>query len=297
MKMTANTTKSINHDDELTKPLINDVEKQQQPKTTEALPTAKKGMPCWCKCVTITLGLLFLVGAVTTMTVYSVMADAVEHLTVTKPHEKFPIVEMTEKELDVVKDRVQLFFDQLLAGHAEEPLTVTQDEINGFIGHSDYLRGNMFVTVKEGAIEEEYSLPTEMLPGGRGRFFVANDYLHINGDQLEVKMETAAEHHDWFDGPLLFAQLQYLVNDKMLELYLTKGSFFGKVAPQDWIDERQNLLEDLYNDPDNEEARAVLEGIERVTLQAGKIVVEPRKQATKVQKVNLSFPNVPQKAP
>lgn len=297
MKMTTATAKSIHdNEDELTTPLVDDVEKQQQQKTRALLP-AKNGWPCWCKCVTITLGLLSLLGAAATVAVYCVVADTVEQLTVTTPHKKFPIVEMTDKELEVVKDRVQLFVDQLLVGDAEEPLIVTQDEVNGFIGHSDYLRGNMFVTIKEGAIEEDYSLPTEMLPGGKGRFFVGNDYVHINGDQVETKIETAAEHHNWFDGPLLFAQLQYVVNDKMLELYLTKGSFFGNVAPQDWIDEHKNLMADLYNDPDNEEIRAVLEGIERVTLQAGKIVVKPRKQASKTSNVNLSFPKIPQKAP
>ena len=91
-------------------------------------------------------------------------------------------------------------------------------------------------------------------------------------------METAATHQDWFDGPLLFARIQYLVSgENLLELYLTKGSFFGQEAPKEFIDQHKNLLDDLSNDPDAEDARTIMERIERVTIEEGKIVVVPRK--------------------
>lgn len=286
MKM-SNTTKTADIDEELRKPLVEDVEKQQEPvKTARPIVVTvpkKRGMPCCCKCTLITLSVLFLLGAVTTCFVYHSMAEVVQEFTVTTPHDQYPIVEMTDKELDIVKDRVESFVGQLTTGPLpQDPLVITQDEINGFIGHSDFLRGNMFVTLKKGAILEELSLPTEMLPGGKGRYFVADESFQIDEQdhKVTVRAETAATHHDLFDGPLLVAQLQYLVSDikgaKMMELYLTKGSFFGQVAPQEWIDQRQNLLEDLYKDPDAEEARAIVENIERVTIEAGKIVVQPR---------------------
>lgn len=273
---------SKEQDSELRTPLVEpDVEADDLKKPLVAAVQAprpvKSGVPCWCKCVMITMGVLFLLGAVITVMVYSAVSDAVQHLTVTTPHEKYPVVEMTEQELEVVKVRVELFFDELLAGSAKEPLTITQDEINGFIGHSDYLRGNMLVTVKDGAIYEEYSLPMDMMPGGKDRFFVANDYLKINGDVIESQIETAATHEDWFDGPLLFGQIQYLVNGKdMLELYLTKGSFFGQEVPQDFIEKHVNLMEDFYNNPDNEDAKTVLEGIDHVAIEDGKIVFHPK---------------------
>merc|ERR1719330_1041003 len=93
-------------------------------------------------------------------------------------------------------------------------------------------------------------------------------------DRIEFKMETAAAHHEWFDGPLLFAQLQYMVNEKdIFELYLEKGSFFGHQAKQEFIDQRNNLLEDLYDDnEDTKDARAVLDGIEYVSFHPGMIV-------------------------
>jgi len=289
----ATKAKILVDDDELTKPLVEqDVEEQKQPKkvatpsvvVVSSRPPIKQrgGCPCWCKCLLITFGVLFMLGAIATAAVYSFLADAVKHLTVTTPHAAYPIVEMTDAELKVVKDRVELFVDQLLAGNTNptEPLVITQDEINGFIGHSDYLKGNMFVTLKEGSITEEYSLPTSMLPGGKGRYFVGNDYMKVDkdGDIIEAQMETAATHHDWFDGPLFFVQLQYLVNAKtdLLELYLQKGSIFGQVAPQDYIDQHENLLKDLYRNPDSKDVMAVLEGIEHVRFHPGKIVVQPK---------------------
>jgi len=223
------------------------------------------------------MGLFFVTGMIFMVVAYSVLNGTVKQLTVTTPHEKFPIVQMTDRELEDVKDRIELFVDELMSKNPMiDPLVVTQDEMNGFIGHSDFLRGNMFVTLKDRGMEEEYSLPTEWLPGGKGRFFVGNDHLKIDGDQVEIEMETVATHDDWFDGPLLFAQLQYLVRDNtdMLELYLTKGSFFGKKAPEDFVEERQNLLEYLNPGMD---VHTILEGIEYVIIEDGKITIYPKK--------------------
>jgi hypothetical protein len=259
-----------------------------------------------CKCILITMAILvtlsLVLGAIAMTGTYMVMKDVVEHLTVTTPHATFPVVDMTDAELDVVKDRVVLFIDQLRAKANQEnkddvpvvvdleDLVVTQEELNGFIGHSDYLRGNYIITLEPGWIKEEYSLPTAMLPGGDGRYFVGSDYLSIDdtkGD-VEVELETAATHDDWFDGPLVLAQLHYLVNQDnadqgkpLLELYLTKGSLFGQEASADVIAHLGNLLESLYDHESDcehtKDVRAVLDGIERVSIQAGKIVISPRK--------------------
>lgn len=107
-------------------------------------------------------------------------------------------------------------------------------------------------------------------------------------NMIEMEMETAAKHSDWFDGPLYFFQLQYLVTKSkhdegktMLELFVQKGSFFGQDIPQDYIDKRENLLHDLYESDDCEDAkaaRAVIAGIEHVAIEEGKLVVKPRRK-------------------
>jgi len=271
-----------NADAELYKALVD--EENQNPLKTPLVGTTKtsrsssRGTSRCCKCILITMGLFFVIGVIFAVALYVALGGAVKALTETDAQEKFPIVQMTDRELEDVKDRVELFAHELMSNiPVSKPLVVTQDEINGFIGHSDFLRGNMFVTLKDGRVEEEYSLPTEFLPGGKGRFFVGNDHLQIDGDTIEIEMETVATHHDWFDGPLLFGQLQYLVNDTtdMFELYLSKGSIFGYTAPDDFIEERQNLME--YLNPELEDVHEILEGIESVTIEDGKITVYPKK--------------------
>lgn len=261
--------------------------------------TGRSRCPCWCKCIAITMAVFSLIGMFALGCVYFWLKNALNQLTVeTGSPQKFPIVEMSEQELYIVKERVMLFVDELADGRTGDldDLVLTQDEINGFIDHSDYLRGNMMVTLHENRIEEEYSLPMDVL-GLDGRYFVANDYIALVGegegekkDLIEMKMETAATHEDWFDGPLFFAQLQYLITKNkddegqtVLELFLENGSFFGQVIPEEVIDERENLLESLYDDHDDDDEvdveyiRDVINGIERVSIEEGKIVVKPRR--------------------
>ncbi|MFO0006248.1 MAG: hypothetical protein ACK559_34510, partial [bacterium] len=104
----------------------------------------------------------------------------------------------------------------------------TQDEINGLLGQSDFLRGHMQVTLTQGKILEEYSIPMDGAPGGKGRFFLGQDYTTIDekNQRVELKMETAATHEDWFVGPLIFAQLHFQTSNvnqfhqHLLELFV-----------------------------------------------------------------------------
>merc|ERR1711865_1370240 len=119
---------------------------------------------------------------------------------------------------------------------------------------------------------------------------------------------------------LFFAKIQYLITNSMtdefegimLNLFLEKGSIFGQDAPQDFIDEHQNLLDYLYyptdhhdhhhdhhdhhdkhndhhdkhrdhhnhhdddDDIDVEAIRNVIANIESVSIEEGRIVVKAR---------------------
>jgi len=274
----------------------------------------KAGCPCWCKCIGFTVLAFSLLCLMVTAYVYCCFKDVVEHLTVaTDTPRKFPVVEMSDSELEQVVDRVSSFIDEILNNYDGlddddeyavpttpiiEDLVLTQDEINGFLGHSDYLRGNAMVSLHKDRIVEEYSLPMDVL-GFSDRYFVGNDYLALKQGEgesggsdnniLEMKMETEATHEDWFDGPLFFAKLQYLVTTKskdhnetghnyILEMFLREGSFFGQVVPQEFIDKRQDLMEGLYDADDDHVGTIldVIEGIERVSIQEGKVIVKAR---------------------
>jgi len=182
---------------------------------------SRKGYPCWCKCIGFTM-LTFSFFVILAMAYgYKVLTEVVEELTIeTDTPRKFPVVTMSERKLDAVANRVEDFFENIIDGKADTPdLELSQDEINGFIGHSDYLRGNLMYTLHQDQIVEEFSLPMDVL-GFDGRYFAGYsfDTLKSEGEDgydkkniVEMKMMTEAKHEDWFDGPLMFMQLQYLV--------------------------------------------------------------------------------------
>merc|ERR1711869_26735 len=99
---------------------------------------------------------------------------------------------------------------------------------------------------------------------------------------LEWRADTQADHGDRFGGPLLFVRLRYLIRKArsssdaptLLELFLEKGSFFGWQVP---VDEKIDLLESLYRDPENaevlEDILRVVDGIEKVSIEEGRVVV------------------------
>mmetsp|Transcript_59624 Transcript_59624/g.66719 ORF Transcript_59624/g.66719 Transcript_59624/m.66719 type:complete len:365 (-) Transcript_59624:451-1545(-) len=286
----------------------------------------KNGCPCWCKCIgftvlAVSLLFLFVLGCASVW-LNGFVKEAVEQLTVETPSpQKFDIIEMSDLERKVVTERVMLFVDELAIGTNTDysPLVLTQDEINGFIGHSDYLRGNMMISFHDNLIEEEYSLPMDVL-GYTDRYFVATDYLKLvdsssssgknesehghgndqsivstfnrNKDTIEMKMTTAATHEDWFNGPLFFGQIHYLMTtnkkddpgETVLSLFLEKGSLFGQNVPQKFVDEHQNLLEYLYDNADDTDLqyiRNVISGIESVSIEEGRIIVNARHNSNK----------------
>jgi len=247
---------------------------------------------CICKCLVFTILVMFLLTTVAFCYLYSWLTNVVDDFTVDTP-KTFPVVEMSDAELDKVLDRVDSFFDSIVDGETHiNDLVLKEDEINGFIGHSDFLRGNLMVTLHEDRIVESFSLPMDKLGLGK-RYFVGSDYLELKdkrkygrdgGSLLEMKVETEAKHEDWFDGPLMFLQLQYLIKKSkedagqtIMELFLEKGSFFGQEASDDFVNERVNLLEGLYepeNADDLEDFLKVVNRIERVSIEEGKLVVK-----------------------
>lgn len=249
---------------------------------------------CCCKCIGVTMILFALLGIFVVGYVYSCLSQVVEDFTIeTDSPKKFPIVHMSDDELEQIADRVEDFVDHILDEENVEDLVITQDEINAFIGHSDFLQGNLMVTLHKDRIMEEFSIPMDIL-GFNNRYFVGNDYLELKNDGqkdiVEIEMETEATHENWFDGPLYFLQLQYLITKNkedegrnILKLYLEKGSFFGQTAPQEIIDQHVDLMKELYDcheeDCDDlEDMLDVISGIESVSIEEGKVVIKARHQ-------------------
>jgi len=250
---------------------------------------------CICRFICITLSILTLLGIFTVGCIYYGMYK----LSVEKnSSRKFPAVFKSDIELHNVINRIDYFYNAVIDGENDiEDLVVEQDEINGFITHSDYLRGNVMVTFQEDLIVEEFSLPLYKFGFG-DRYFVGNEYLSVKSDEvgdsegglIEMKVETEAKNDDWFDGSLFFMQLKYLITknkmdegESILELFLEKGSFFGQVVPQEEIDRHEDQMENFLSELDASEFQEVVKlinGIERVSIESGKIVFKARNDGT-----------------
>jgi len=309
-----------NNKDDITKALLDgdeleDIELQKKTTPTNSPVVVVRGIPippphqqrtgtknkrqgcCSCGCFGKVLCIGFLVLLLSTMALlgfaYHKIYHLLDDLTETTPT-KFPVVEMTDAELDAVLKREFDFFEAIQKGDTDDipDLVITQDELNGFVGHSDYFRGNMLFTFHENRIVEDFSLPMADLGLGE-RWLVGSEYFARKGGasgMLEWRADTQAEN-DRFEGPLLFVRLRYLIQkardrgsdaQTLLELFLERGSFFGWQVPEDFVDEKIDLLESLYSDPANAEALGdilkVVDGIERVSIEEGRVVVVAAKK-------------------
>ncbi|KAG7339147.1 hypothetical protein IV203_020090 [Nitzschia inconspicua] len=95
---------------------------------------------CLMKTLCWILVVFFVLTALIAGAMFFWTRNVVQHLTVTES-QTFPIVDMSDTEIDYLGSRVKIFMDQLLLQKVpQEDLVVTQDEINGLLGHSDYLR-------------------------------------------------------------------------------------------------------------------------------------------------------------
>jgi hypothetical protein len=203
--------------------------KKKQPQVSPC----RRAVCCMASCCCILFSIFVVLLILCSVNLFFFTKNVVEHMTVTDS-QTFPIVDMSDAEVDLLTSRVKVFVDELrIQKVPERDLVVTQDEINGLLGQSDYLRGNMYVTFTEGKVLEEYSLPVDMLPGGKGRFFLGHDYTAIDSKahRVELKMETAAKHEDWFVGPLYFLQVHFDGKDfpeyhqHLLELFIENGTY------------------------------------------------------------------------
>jgi hypothetical protein len=208
------------------------------------------------------------------------VVQQVERFTVTTPV-YFPIVDVPSAELDVVKDQASLFVNRLRLGEVPEDWTLTERQMNGFIGQFEYLRGNAAVTVDQNKISFYSSLPVGLLPGGKGRYFVSSGSIDMTApNKVSVHWDTQ-ETVPGLNGPLLAAELLMHFDDmedvKKWSVNLDSGTeAFGMVVPPEMIAQKANLLEPFYDNG------LVLNGIERIAVDHDKIVVYARTRTKEI---------------
>lgn len=258
--------------------------KNQKNKECKCKKRIKKFLKLALKVFFVGFLLFSAIGSVAGYRWYKYVSREVQRFTVTEPV-SYPVNQVPSSELQALKDSAKLFWDSIQAGVVvpdnNKDLVVTARVANGFIAASDFLRMNALAEMKDNELKMSVSLPTDGVPGGKGRFFNAYQTITWSPEthRLTVKMDAADLKGQAPIGQLVDAEFELttMEDGKTLNLQVLKGKAFGHKIPQDFIDEHYNLLQDLYNcdchDEDCKQARKVLEALAGVSLEDGQVVV------------------------
>lgn len=156
-----------------------------------------------------------------------------------------PIVEVSQQELQQLEARVEAFQEQVEQGEAADQLVLTADDINALISKEEKLRGKVYVTLEDGLIKAEVSIPASALPGGKDRFF--NGSVTVNAS----------------------------LEDGVLIVTLEEAEVNGQPVPEEIMSEirKQNLAKDMYQDPETAEK---LRRFERLIVEGDKLILIPK---------------------
>ena len=161
-----------------------------------------------------------------------------------------PQVQMSQAEIDRIERRLDAFREDVRAGKAPEPLTLTADEINALIQHDpDFgaLKGKLYITIERDQIKGQLSPPMEEvgLPIFKGR------YLNGTGN-FSVSLHR---------GRILLHVLSFVVKHKSVpEVYMQEIR-------------KHNFADNFNNNP---RAKAALDRLKELKIQEGKLIVIPK---------------------
>jgi len=175
---------------------------------------------------------------------YRFLRGQLEQYTDDAPAE-LPMIELTDEEIEEIQGRIDSFQETLEKGDTPEDLILTADELNALISKNEDLKGRVFITIQEGQVSGDVSIPTEFIPGGTGRYFNASATFDVS------------------------------LSDGVLIVTLAAAEVKGEPVTQDIIQamSSENLARDVYNDP---EVAAILRRFESLTIDDEQIILSPR---------------------
>jgi hypothetical protein len=176
---------------------------------------------------------------------YFLITGQVKKYTAETPME-LPKVEFTAEQMSELQGRIDKFKHALDEELPSEDLVLTADDINALINEEEKLRGRAYVAIKDGKVTGDISVPTDMIPGGKERFFNASA-------TFEVTMENG-----------------------VLVVTLADAEVKGEKVPQEVIDamSQENLAKDLYKDPKN---AAMIRRFDKIEIEDDKIILKLRR--------------------
>lgn len=223
-------------------------------------------------------GVITLVGSIHA---YKRMAREVKHWTVTEPH-LLPRVDSSAEEAEMFKSRAKLFWKTIKAGKIPEDFVATSLDLNKLAAETDFLSGNAYAELSENEVKISISLPADGLPGGKGRYLVGTETVTWDPEHslLRLKMEPMDQTMETMYDITFSLTKELTKEDEQLNLQVVSGQVLEWTIPQDFIEEENNLLEDLYDchckhDKGCRRTRKFLEGLAGVSLEKDQVVIHP----------------------
>lgn len=238
-----------------------------------------------CLCMTIfSFGFVFLSMSVAYMCVVGFVQEyTVEY----RPNLKLETVHVPEWENERVIERAKTFVDGLeLEGVApSENFMVTEKELNGLITHSDVLSGHNFVHLEENKVSLDISIPTDSLPGGKGRQFVAHQSIQWRKDSTlslvtSIYSEKTADYafskeSASYDPDHAFSSEFFFRLGRSNEQRLVLDFEGGRMSPYSpEMEKKQDVLAELNesDDADTKDFLNALNGINKISLDKGQVI-------------------------
>ena len=254
-----------------------------------------------CCCVTsVMCGCFLLLLIMIGIAYYSMIVYGVRMITVETSID-FPIVTVSEKELEVVSDDIDDFMQSILnddgceGGMTTKDLIISSRIVNGAISQSDYLRGHAQVIMKENEFIFQTSLPMDMFPGGNHRFFVSTMDTTTTATDSAItttSFDLGKKLSKDYDGPLFVTELlSYLAattgKDPEWVMNVLSMQIMGQelMTPEELAD-KANILQSLRDDPslkDDPNMQAFLKfinGIDSIRMEADRMIVHARCNTT-----------------
>lgn len=82
-----------------------------------------------------------------------------------------PVVTVSPEKLEEIEARVEALQSSKEPEGEPEQLILTAGDINALLSQEQRLRGRVFVSIRNGQVEADVSLPTDGVPGAEGRYF------------------------------------------------------------------------------------------------------------------------------
>lgn len=214
----------------------------ENPYQAKPAPKSSGGCCLW-GCLLMVLLVVFVVVGGGVGTYWWVQAQVTKYTS--EAPADLPVVELPEGELAEVQGRVDNFTETIEAGETPDDLVLTADELNALITKDEKLRGKVYVTIEDGVVAGEVSLPADAFPGGKGRFFNASATFNVS------------------------------LENGVLIVTLADATFKGEKLPPQFMEAmgKENLAKEMYKDP---EMAKTLGRIESISIEHDKIVLKPR---------------------